>query len=107
MRDARCRALGYRVEVCLPPVCRHGARPYLSPLCKGRRESNRDPRRVDEACNGWPTCRSWHGERWVAERRCSFRSLGVTAVFAVVPSAGILRANTFHPSGPAPHDKAL
>jgi hypothetical protein len=31
--------------------------PYLSPLCKGRRESNRDPRRVDEACNGWPTCR--------------------------------------------------
>ena len=31
--------------------------PYLSPLCKGRRESNRDLRRVDGACNGWPTCR--------------------------------------------------
>src|SRR5262245_5342613 len=50
---------------------------------------------------------SWHGERWVAERRCSFRSLGAMAVFAAVPSAGILRANTFHPSGPVPHDKAL
>src|SRR5262245_41322399 len=41
------------------------------------------------------------------KRSCSFRSLGAMAVFAAVPSAGILRANTFHPSGPAPHDKAL
>ena len=38
---------------------------------------------------------SWHGERWVAERSCSFRSLGAMAVFAAVPSAGILRANVF------------
>src|SRR5262245_64765979 len=70
--------------------------------------------RATEICDGWTELAmvgqragSWHGERWVAERSCSFRSLGAMTVFAVVPSAGILGANTFHPSGPAPHDKAL
>jgi hypothetical protein len=77
--------------------------PYLSPLCNGRRKSNRHPRQVGRACMVDHRAGSWHGEGWVAERSCSFRSLGAMVTLCSCSFSG----HTFHPSGPAPHDKAI